>query len=95
MMVMAAQTALPLSLGFRVRVLSCFASLAAEALFGCAACLGGKSTVADRTKALYSVVGEPAQGVPEHLALATACVRYWVKVRLPLTASQLILCGWQ
>lgn len=52
---------------------------ALKGLPGLTACLGGKSTVADRTKALYSVVGEPAQGVPEHLALATACVRYWVK----------------
>jgi hypothetical protein len=35
----------------------------------------------ERRKALWGLVGEPAEGVAEALQLPTACVRYWLRRR--------------
>ena len=46
---------------------------------GISAVLAGKASAEQRAKAVYSIVGEPAKGVADNLALASACIRYWVK----------------
>jgi len=46
---------------------------------GFTASLAGKTSVEERTKAFYSVLGEPVKGVPEHMQVASACIKYWVQ----------------
>ena len=56
---------------------------------GFSAILKGAADAKARADFLYETVGKPAEGVPAHLLLASACIRYWIKAVGDVTAVEL------
>jgi hypothetical protein len=56
---------------------------------GFSAVLKGGIDAKARSDFLYATVGKPAEGVPAHLVLASACIRYWIKQVGGITAVEL------
>ena len=56
---------------------------------GFTAVLKGSADAKARTDELYQTLGQPVEGVPAHLSLASACIRFWIKCMGTVTAVEL------